>query len=58
MKKFEYKFVRFRDRILGYEKKIQEAEEEWNRLGQDGWQFCKEGNGVIIFMREIEEPKE
>lgn len=55
MKKFEYKFVQFPKQLgFDYEKKVRESEKEWNKLGQDGWQFCKEGNGVIIFIREIE----
>lgn len=56
MKKYEYKFVK-QDAKLEFvqNKKIEDAEKEWNILGNEGWQFCKEGTGVIIFMREINE---
>lgn len=55
MKKYEYKFVQFPKHFgLDYEKKIREIEVEWNKLGTEGWKFCKEGNGVIIFIKEIE----
>ncbi len=56
MKKFEYKFIK-EDIKLGFSqaKKIEEAEKEWNKLGKEGWQFCKEGNGCMIFMREVQE---
>ena len=59
MKKYEYKFVR-QEAKLGFAqlKKIDDAENEWNELGQQGWKFCKEGDGVIIFMREIIEMKQ
>lgn len=54
MKKYEYKFVK-QEVKLGFvqEKKIDVVEKEWNKLGQEGWQFCKEGNGCVIFMREL-----
>ncbi len=56
MKRFEYKFVQFPKEIgFDYKKKIIESEKQWNQLGSEGWMFCKEGNGVIIFMREIED---
>lgn len=56
MKKFEYKFVK-EDVKIGFSqtKKLVDVEKEWNELGKDGWQFCKEGNGCIIFMREGQE---
>lgn len=56
MKKFEYKFVK-NEAKLGFkmEKKIEDAQHEWNELGKDGWQFCKEGINYTIFMREITE---
>ena len=41
--------------LFGAGKKIREAEARWNELGREGWQFCMHGNGVIVFMREIEE---
>lgn len=55
MKKFEYKFVK-QEAKLGFaqQKKIEDAEREWNDLGRQGWKFCQEDNGVIIFIREIE----
>jgi len=54
MKKYGYKFLR-QEAKLGFvqQKKIEDAEKEWNELGQQGWKFRKEGNGVIIFMREF-----
>lgn len=56
MRKFEYKFVDVKVSFgLNWNKKIEEAEAQWNKLGQEGWQFCTHGNGVIIFMREIED---
>lgn len=56
MKKYEYKFVKEGIKI-GFDtnKKIEEAENEWNELGKQGWKFCKEGSGVMIFIREINE---
>lgn len=58
MKKFEYKFVRIsikENAKLGFslDKKIEREEKQWNDLGREGWQFCKEGNGCFIFMREL-----
>lgn len=56
MKKYEYKFVKVGMK-LGFDnnKKVEEAEKEWSDLGKQGWKFCKEGSGVIIFIREIDE---
>ena len=56
IKRFEYKFVK-KELKLGVliNKKVEDAEKEWNELGRDGWKFCKEGAGVIIFVREIVE---
>lgn len=55
MKKFEYKMVEIKTSIgFDWQKKIREAEEQWNELGREGWQFCMHGNGVLVFMREIE----
>lgn len=56
MRKYEYKFIR-KTKNLGFDfhRKIEEAEQEWNALGKQGWKFCKEGTGVMIFMREVEE---
>ena len=55
MKKYEYKMVEIKTKLgLDWQKKIREAEEQWNELGQEGWQFCMHGDGVIVFMREIE----
>ncbi len=56
MKKYEYKFAKTKAKIgFDYEKKIKELEHEWNELGQHGWKFCSWGDGVVIFIREIEE---
>ena len=35
-------------------KSMLQLEAEWNGLGQEGWQFCMQGDGVLVFMREIE----
>jgi len=54
MKKYEYKFVKAEVKLgFAQNKKIEETEREWNALGNEGWKFCKEGNGVMIFMREV-----
>ena len=56
MKKYEYKFVRVQiQRGFDFEKKLEKAEEEWNALGREGWQFCANGNDCTIFMRELKE---
>ena len=55
MKKYEYKFAQFKVSLgLDWNKKVKQLEEEWNKLGQEGWQFCMQGEGVLVFMREIE----
>ena len=55
MKKYEYKMVEIKTKLgLDWQKKIREAEAQWNELGREGWQFCMHGNGVLVFMREIE----
>ena len=56
MKKYEYKFVK-QEVKLGFvqNKKVEDVEKEWNELGKDGWRFCREGTGVMIFIREINE---
>ena len=55
MKQYEYKFAQFKVPLrLDWSKKIRKLEEEWNKLGQEGWQFCMQGDGVLVFMREIE----
>ena len=55
MKKYEYKFAQFKVPLgLDWNKKVKQLEEEWNKLGQEGWQFCMQGEGVLVFMREIE----
>ncbi len=55
MEKYEYKFVYEKMRLaFDLDKKIDEVEQEWNELGQQGWRYCKECNGVIIFIRKIE----
>ncbi len=56
MKKYEYKFIKSEVKLgLDFNKKIRDEETEWNRLGAEGWRFCKEGNGVLIFIRETED---
>lgn len=56
MKKYEYKFIAQRIVIgLDYEKKMKNAEAEWNELGRQGWKFCWEGNGCIVFIREYDD---
>lgn len=56
MRVFEYKFVRFPNQIgLNFDKKVLELERQWNQLGEEGWMFCKEADGVCIFVREKEQ---
>ena len=56
MKRFEYKFADIKTPLgLDWNKKREELERQWNQLGAAGWQFCMSGNGVLVFMREIEE---
>lgn len=56
MDRYEYKFVRSPLKIgFDYEDKLKETEKQWNDLGQNGWMFCKEGNGCIIFIRKLEQ---
>ena len=53
MKQYEYKFVRTKSRLgFDYDRKLQEAEREWNNLGREGWKFCTWANDVTIFIRE------
>lgn len=54
MRRYEYKFAK-QDVVLGFSQtqKMEDAEKEWNDLGKEGWKFCKEGSGCIIFIREI-----
>ena len=53
MRKFEYKFVKISLKLgFDYDKKIRELERQWNELGEEGWQFCWAGDGVLVFMRE------
>lgn len=55
MDKYEYKFITFPTTLgVNQSKKLREMEVEWNKLGQEGWMYCKEGNGCIIFMRRID----
>ena len=56
MKRFEYKFVEMKAPI-GFDtgKKLRALEEGWNQLGREGWQFCMNGDGVLVCMREITE---
>ena len=41
MKQYEYKIADIRV-SMGFDekKKVREAEEQWNALGREGWQFC------------------
>jgi hypothetical protein len=56
MKKYEYKFVKEGFKFaFDFDKRIEEVEHQWNELGKQGWKFCKEVNGVMIFIREIDE---
>ena len=55
LKKYEYKFVEVKGKIgLDFSKKVSDAEKQWNELGMEGWKFCTWGNGVMIFMREVD----
>ena len=56
MKQYEYKIADIRV-SMGFDekKKVREAEEQWNALGREGWQFCAQVNGGLVFMREIQE---
>lgn len=54
MKKYEYKFMKFSSKLgFDFDNKCDELERQWNELGNQGWMFCKEGNGFIIFIREV-----
>ncbi len=56
MKKYEYKFANIKSPLgFDWEKKIQTIEEQWNELGREGWQFCMQSEGFLVFMREIQE---
>ena len=56
MKKYEYKFIIDKPVVgLIFEQRVKAVEEEWNELGRQGWKFCKQDNGYIIFMREIDD---
>ncbi len=53
MKKYEYKFVKFDSESgFSYDKKVLALEKQWNELGEQGWKFCRDGNGFYIFIRE------
>lgn len=53
MKKYEYRFVRTKARLgLDYDKKVSEAETQWNELGREGWRFCTWVDGAAVFVRE------
>lgn len=59
MKKYEYKFFTQKSAIgFDFDKKVKNIEEEWNKLGSQGWKFCKEGFGCIVFMREIDDAQD
>ena len=56
MKKFEYKFADIKTPPgLDWGKRLREMERRWNPPGQEGRQFCMSGDGVAVFMREMEE---
>lgn len=56
MKKYEYKMVESKGKIgLDFSKKVSDSEKRWNELGMEGWKFCTWGNGVVIFIREVDE---
>lgn len=56
MKRYEYKFMKAKLKIgLNYEKKVDEMEAEWNKLGAEGWRFCTWANDVMVFIRETED---
>ncbi|WP_312280055.1 hypothetical protein [Oscillibacter sp.] len=53
MKQYEYKFVKFNfETGFNYDKKITDLETQWNALGEQGWKFCRDGNGFSVFIRE------
>ncbi len=56
MKQYEYKIADI-GVSMGFDekKKVREAEEQWNALGREGWQFCAQVNGGLVFMREIQD---
>ncbi len=55
MKTYEYKFVETKTKLgLDFSKKVSDMERQWNEWGLEGWKFCTWGNGVIIFMRELD----
>ena len=56
LEKYEYKFIESKGKIgLDFSKKVSDAEKQWNELGMGGWKFCTWGNGVMIFIREVDE---
>lgn len=56
MQGYEYKFVKAEFKWgLDYGKSLVEIQEEWNKLGKQGWRFCAFEDGIVVFMREIEE---
>ena len=56
MKQYEYKIADIRVSMrFDEKKKVREAEEQWNALGREGWQFCAQVNGGLVFMREIQD---
>ena len=58
MKKYEYKFIEIKGKIgLDFSKKVSDSEKQWNELGMEGWKFCTWGNGVVIFIREVDRYK-
>lgn len=58
MKKYEYKFVKAETKLgpsfgPSIDRKLEEEQAIWNKLGQEGRLFCKEGTNVLIFVREL-----
>lgn len=56
MKEYEYKFLKAEIKWgFDYGKSLVEIQGEWNKLGKQGWRFCAFEDGIVVFMRELEE---
>ena len=63
MKKVEYKFIHGTILPLRFlllflfrpSRKVQYLTEHWNKLGEEGWEFIRDGYNCLIFKRTIEE---
>jgi hypothetical protein len=51
MKKFEYKLTLPRKDLVT----LEQAEDIFNALGSEGWEFCMSDNGTCLFKRELSE---